>query len=70
MTNVIGNLQLLNIETLASCCGHGKYPMTIVIKGILGYPLEIFSNKTILRKKKFYKKDKDGYYFIPETIKK
>ena len=32
-------------------------------------PYEYFSHQYILRKKRFYKKDKEGYYFIPETIK-
>ena len=58
-------------KILASCCGHGKYPMTIVFKhigtGVIG---EMFSGRTIPRKKRFYKKDKQGYYFIPETLHK
>ena len=70
MIEVIKNLQELKVQTLACCCGHGKYPMTIVVN--IGFdaliPLEIFSNKVIQRKKKFYKKDKAGYYYIPETL--
>lgn len=70
MQSVINNLQELKVKTLACCCGHGKYPMTIVVDiGVSEVmPLEIFSNKMIPRKKKFYKKDKQGYYYIPETI--
>lgn len=71
MRNIIKNLQDQKIKTLACCCGHGKYPMTIVID--IGFsktlPLEIFSNKQIPRKKKFYKRDKQGIYYIPEVIK-
>ena len=55
---------------VACCCGHGKYPMTIVKKMGLSndiYNVEIISGKIILRKKRFYKKDKQGYYFIPEV---
>lgn len=56
--------------TLACCCGHGKYPKTIIIKSLIkGKPFEIFSRRFIPRKKRFYKKDKQGYYYIPETIK-
>ncbi len=74
MRQAIKNLQELNVKTLACCCGHGKYPMTIVVD--IGWtitnpktiPLEIFSNAMIERKKKFYKKDKQGYYFIPEAL--
>ncbi|KKL89042.1 hypothetical protein LCGC14_1918600, partial [marine sediment metagenome] len=32
--------------------------------------VEIVSGIPILRKRKFYKKDKQGYYFIPEVIEK
>ncbi len=71
MRKVISNLQEQGIRTLACCCGHGKYPMTIVINiGVTKViPLEIFSNIVLDRKKKFYKKDKQGYYFIPETLR-
>ena len=70
MRQVIKNLQELKIRTLACCCGHGKYPMSIVVDiGIeTPLPLEIFSNAMIERKKKFYKKDKQGYHFIPEAL--
>ena len=70
MRQVIKNLNELKVKTLACCCGHGKYPMSIIVD--IGFstqlPLEIFSNAMIERKKKFYKKDKQGYYFIPEAI--
>lgn len=61
--------------TLASCCGHSKYPMTIVCKcpdllSHIGHPIEICSMKFIPRKRKFYKLDPKGYYYIPEVIKK
>ncbi len=55
------------INIVASCCGHKKYPMSIIIKDKLGV-FELFSGKDIPRKKKFYKKDKQGYYFIQECI--
>lgn len=59
-------------QTRACCCGHKKYPMTIII-GLEGDEefgnVELISGKTIPRKRRFYKKDKQGCYFIPETIK-
>lgn len=58
-----------NYETLASCCGHGKYPMTIVVTRGYGNPLEYFTQIEIPRKRGFYKKDKQGIFFIPEVIK-
>ena len=58
-----------NIRILATCCGHDRYKMSIIVKEIpyLERALEICSNKTIHRKKRFYKKDKQGYYYIPEV---
>ncbi len=58
------------IKTLGSCCGHGKYPMTLIVKNNHGNIYELISSKNIPRKKQFYKKDKQGYYYIPETIQK
>lgn len=58
-------------KTLACCCGHWKYPMTIVVEKediLSDYPFEILSATTIPRRKKFYKRDKQGYYFIPEVM--
>lgn len=57
------------IVTLGCCCGHGKYPMTIVVENKMGLVYELISSKVITRKRNFYKKDEDGYYYIPETIK-
>jgi hypothetical protein len=62
-------------KVVASCCGHGKYPHTIVITAkkipLIGiyHAWEIFSGTPLQRKRKFYKKDKEGFYFIPETIR-
>lgn len=72
MKNVIEYLNNRGILTLACCCGHGKYPPSIVvfelrIKALVD-AVELFSWKHIPRKVKFYKKDKDGYFFIPETL--
>lgn len=56
-------------KTVACCCGHYKYPMTILIQNQYGTTLEIFSGKIIKRKKRFYKTDKEGFYYIPEIIR-
>ena len=69
MRNLIDFLKLHGIKTLACCCGHGKYPMTIVVIWG-GIKFEILSYTEIKRKKKFYKKDKQGVYYIPETLRK
>ena len=67
-------VKLLNLclggghHTVACCCGHGKYPMTLLIKN-KEVVIDMFSGEIIPRKRNFYKKDEEGYYYIPETIK-
>jgi len=56
-------------KILACCCGHGKYPMSIVAKSRRGTIFEMFSNKDIPRTRNFYKRDKQGYYYIQEAAK-
>ena len=70
-------------KPILSCCGHGKYNPSVIIKEcrkINGrrevYFKEIFSGKILLIKenplnkdpKKFYKRDKQGIYYIPQLI--
>ena len=58
-------LNELGIQTLACCCGHGRYPKTIVIVyPIRNVPVERYTNIPLLTKdgiprKLFYKKDED-----------
>jgi hypothetical protein len=78
-------IKFLNFKhkTILSCCGHGKYKPSIIVKEyrkINGKReicfIEIFSGKILRIKKnpldkdhkKFYKKDKQGYYYIPEVV--
>lgn len=67
MKNLIVVVNKPHYRTLACCCGHGRYNMSIVVQVEDGRIIEIMSMKEIPRKKKFYKKDKDGYFYIPET---
>lgn len=60
--------------TVACCCGHGKYPMTIVVKEGIKDGLknkiiyrEIISGIEFKPRRFIYKKDSDGYYYIPEV---
>lgn len=70
MKNFIKNLNDSGIPTYASCCGHFRYQMTVVVKDRKTKEfLDLISGVTIPRKKKFYKKDKTGHYFIPEVSK-
>jgi len=57
--------------TILSCCGHGRYPKTIIVKDrYTNIVFELLSgiilSKGLRKPKRYYKRDKDGYYFIPE----
>jgi hypothetical protein len=62
--------------TLLSCCGHSKYKPTIVTKNnITNEVYEWYSGITLSSKtknnktrKRFYQKDKEGIYFLPEIL--
>lgn len=60
------SLNNLEIKTVSCCCGHRKYPMTIIAK-IGDEFFELVSGKMIDRTRNFYKRDKEGFYFIPEV---
>lgn len=68
MVSLITYLKVYGMKPVASCCGHGKYKMSIVCD-FDGEKKDIISNIEIPRKTKFYKKDKWGFYYIPEVIK-
>ncbi len=73
MKNFIETLNIMlkesSLKIVACCCGHKKYPMTIVIKNTLsGKHYDLVSSRSIPREKKFYKKDERGVYFIPEVL--
>lgn len=59
----------ISYNILACCCGHNRYPMTIIIKTSHNKFCDLVSGKIIPRKKRFYRKDKRGYYYIPEVSK-
>ena len=66
-------IKLLNklpgFKTLASCCGHTKYHPTIVIRE-KGEIFEYYSGIILGHRKRnrYYKRDKKGFYFIPEVV--
>lgn len=63
-------------KTVLSCCGHGKYFTTIVIRRkdntcfefLTDTPLNNYNLKKDKRHNTYYKKDSEGYYFIPEAV--
>lgn len=66
MRMVVFNLRLKGFNVVACCCGHGRYSKTIMVK-VKGEAFELLTNRPIPRKKKFYRRDKDGYFYIPEV---
>lgn len=61
----------MQFKTVASCCGHGKYPMTVIITFKIhgtDFYHELLSVTHIPRRRNFYKRDKQGYYYIPEVV--
>ena len=63
---MLNNHLFLNTP-VACCCGHGNYPETIVVKNREREIWELNSGIKIPRKKRFYRRDSEGYYFIPEV---
>lgn len=71
MRRLIDWINYSNYETVSCCCGHNRYPMTIVIRFMNnGVPefIEILSKTMIPRSRRFYKRDSVGYYYIPEVM--
>lgn len=72
MKDLIKYLNNANIPTIACCCGHRRYPKTIIVRvhpNCGNNPIELLTMTEIPRKRKFYKRDKKGYYYIPEVSK-
>lgn len=73
LNRLIAANYLKHLSVVACCCGHGKYPMTVVMKNnsLKGKLIcfDLISGKDIPRKRRFYRRDKRGYYFIPEALK-
>lgn len=61
------------VKTLLSCCGHGRYSKTIVVRNkCTGKVYEFFSGvelpdryKNGKQRKRYYRKDEDGFYYLP-----
>lgn len=75
MRRLIKYFNVHGTKTVSSCCGHGKYPITIVVMEDDGMVYELLSGKMLYnkdasnyRQRNFYNRDKQGYFYIPETI--
>jgi len=67
MANFIRCLAKDYIITAGCCCGHGKYPLTVICKDDRGF-FELISGIRIPRKRNFYRTDKSGIYYLPELL--
>ena len=61
-------------KDIMSCCGHGKYHKTFVVQNRYSKSFfDWFSGVSLIgtkrsdSRKPFYKRDEEGYYFIPEV---
>lgn len=69
IVNLIYILNEKGIKTLGCCCGHRRYKTTVIIEEINGTIRELLTGIIIPRKKRFYVKDKKGFYYLPEVDK-
>jgi hypothetical protein len=70
MREKIKEMQVIGYDILACCCGHGKYPQTVVFLDTDEIIKAEVGNKWVTipsRKKRFYKRDSNGFFFIPEV---
>jgi hypothetical protein len=66
MHSLIARLILEGYSTKACCCGHSKYSRTVIVEK-KGKTFEFFSKKPMTRIKRFYKRDSEGVFYIPEV---
>lgn len=67
--NTLENMSDKYRKVVSCCCGHGKYPITIVMENSEGTHWDLLTGIIIPRKRRFYRKDSKGYYYIPEISK-
>lgn len=63
----IRSLNARGIETVASCCGHGVYPRTVLYRNAFGRIQDIKSGAIIPRARNLYRMDGRGFYYVPEV---
>lgn len=68
MKPLIFSLNQHGYETAGCCCGHGRYTTTVVCRTKSGRHYDLISGVDIPRKKRYYLKDHNGYYYIPEVV--
>nr|MDO8114951.1 hypothetical protein [Candidatus Sigynarchaeota archaeon] len=53
-------------HTIASCCGHGRYPPTIIVRDRNGHYYEYVSKQLVDKAKRhrYYRRDPFGFYYV------
>lgn len=74
MRSLIELLKIGGAVPLACCCGHGRYSKTVVFKQSTGVVAVAYRKRCskavfIKRKRRFYFRDAEGYFYIPEIDK-
>jgi len=60
-------LNHMGVHTVACCCGHGRYPMTVICRlPTTDTYYDLISGTEIPRSTYFYQYDKDRYAYITE----
>lgn len=73
MVEVIKKLRENGTMTIACCCGHGKYPRTVIYRAMGGNAIEYYTSTILLnkdgspKKRNFYKLDSEGFYYLPKV---
>jgi hypothetical protein len=70
MARILPQLNKKKVVTLGSCCGHGIYLGTIVCRfGRKNYAYRTDGEQFLIpRIRRFYRRDKNGFYYIPECL--
>ena len=64
----IERLNQLGVDTIASCCGHDRYSETILVRDQNGDIIDYHTNTIIPRRRRFYQRDTEGFYYIKEMV--
>lgn len=57
-------------HVVGCCCGHGRHPLSVICKNPnrkKNNYFDLISGVDIPRSKRFYFRDKEGYFFLPEV---
>jgi hypothetical protein len=68
---VLAIIDLEKFKGIMSCCGHGVYPKTLIVKNIYsGFIFDIFSGAGMRKNttEPYYDKDSLGYYYNKESM--